>query len=172
LRGDTEKIVIVRSAVGTRDVGHMPGTLAEKLKIYEGPYRDICTELFGRGDVYDNFKSKGKIDFISTSNIRGKTLRNCCVLIDEFSNMTYHELRSIITRLAEVDGVIFSGDVQQTDIRNNGVEDFVGILEKMEEYPFDICNFGPEHIVRSGLVREFIEIEYESSNKQQNLFRR
>lgn len=161
---EVKKVVIVRSAVATRDIGHMPGNLAEKISIYEDPYRSICSELYSRDDAYDNLKNKGIIEFMSTSNIRGRTIRDCVVIIDEFSNLSYHELRSVITRMGDVERIIFSGDVAQTDIKNNGVERLLSILEDMEEFPFDIFEFEPEDIVRSGLVKEFITIEYEKSS--------
>ena len=104
------KIIIVRSVVPTRDMGFLPGNSKEKTKVYEAPYYAICGELFGRGDAYEILKQKGLVDFISTSFIRGITLNNCIIIVDEIANMTLHELDSIITRVGKNCKIIFSGD--------------------------------------------------------------
>jgi predicted ribonuclease YlaK len=110
-----KKIVIVRSVVPTRDMGFLPGSNKEKAKVYEAPYYAICTELFGRGDAYDILKQRNMVDFISTSFIRGITLNNCIIVVDEIANMTLHELDSIITRVGKNCRIIFSGDFRQSD---------------------------------------------------------
>ena len=91
-----KKLYIVRSVVPTRDMGFLPGNNREKTRVYEAPYYAICTELFGRGDSYEYLKTKGFVEFISTSFIRGITLNDCIVLVDEMQNGTLHELDSVI----------------------------------------------------------------------------
>ena len=83
-----KKLVIVRSVVPTRDMGFLPGNNKEKTKVYEAPYYAICSEIFERGDAYEYLKSKSVIDFISTSFIRGITLNDCIIVVDEIANMT------------------------------------------------------------------------------------
>ena len=111
-----EKLVIIRSAVPTRDIGFLPGTEKEKSSVYEEPYRDISIDLFSRGDAYQILKTKGLVHFMTTSYIRGITLRDAVILIDECQNMTFHELDSIITRVGENCRVIFCGDFKQSDL--------------------------------------------------------
>ena len=77
-----KKIIILRSVVPTRNIGFLPGKPADKAKVYEGPYYAILSELFGRGDAYDYLKNKGYIEFLTTSFIRGITLRDCIVIVD------------------------------------------------------------------------------------------
>jgi phosphate starvation-inducible protein PhoH len=153
------RIVIVRSAVATRDVGHLPGTLEEKQAIYEIPYIGICNELFNRGDAYGLMKKNGIIDFMLTSYVRGITLDETIVIVDEFQNLTAHEADSIVTRLGRGSKIIFCGDTCQTDFTRNNEKDiqsFVNILKEMPKY-FRINEFSTDDIVRSGIVKDYIK---------------
>lgn len=152
------KIIIVRSVVPTRDMGFLPGNSKEKTKVYEAPYYAICGELFGRGDAYEILKQKGLVDFISTSFIRGITLNNCIIIVDEIANMTLHELDSIITRVGKNCKIIFSGDFRQSDFtkehEKNGLVDFMKIINKMKSFSF--IDFNENDIVRSSIVKDYI----------------
>ena len=149
-----EKLVIIRSAVPTRDIGFLPGTEKEKSSVYEEPYYDISIDLFERGDAYQILKTKRLVHFMTTSYIRGITLRDAVILIDECQNMTFHELDSIITRVGENCRVIFCGDFSQSDLKQNGMKEFFEILASMNR--FDFIELGGEDIVRSGFVKEYI----------------
>jgi phosphate starvation-inducible PhoH-like protein len=148
------KLVYMRSAVPTRNIGFLPGNEKEKVEVYEAPYIDIATELFGRGDSYEILKKKGIVHFSSTSFVRGINLRDAIIIVDECQNMTYHELDSIITRLNENCRIIFCGDMRQADLYKNGLEDFYSVLRSMDE--FDFIEFTKEDIVRSQLVKNYI----------------
>jgi phosphate starvation-inducible protein PhoH len=153
------RIVIIRSAVATRDVGHLPGTLEEKQAIYEIPYVGICNELFGRGDAYALMKKNGIIDFMLTSYVRGITLDETIVIVDEFQNLTAHEADSIVTRLGKGSKIIFCGDTCQTDFTRNNEKDidkFIAVVNRMPQW-FDINEFESGDIVRSGIVKEYIK---------------
>ncbi len=153
------RIVIIRSAVATRDVGHLPGTLEEKQAIYEIPYVGICNELFGRGDAYALMKKNGIIDFMLTSYVRGITLDETIVIVDEFQNVTAHEADSIVTRLGKGSKIIFCGDTCQTDFTRNNEKDidkFLDVINRMPQW-FDINEFESGDIVRSGIVKEYIK---------------
>ena len=153
-----DKLVIIRSAVPTRDIGFLPGTEKEKSAVYEEPYKDIATELFDRGDAYELLKAKSLVHFMTTSFIRGITLRDCVIIVDECQNMTFQELDSIITRIGENCRVIFCGDFKQADLRKNGIRKFFEILKDTGE--FDSIEFGIEDIVRSGLVKKYLTSKY------------
>jgi phosphate starvation-inducible protein PhoH len=153
-KGLYEKLVIIRSAVPTRDIGFLPGNEKEKASVYEEPYKDICIELFQRGDAYEILKTKGLVHFMTTSFIRGVTLRNAVILIDECQNMSFHELDSIITRIGQGCRVLFCGDFRQSDLQKNGLKDFVRILKAMEQ--FDFIDFDIKDIVRSDFVKQYI----------------
>ena len=153
-KGVYEKLVIIRSAVPTRDIGFLPGNEKEKASVYEEPYKDIAIDVFGRGDAYQILKTKNLVHFMTTSFIRGITLRDATIVIDECQNMSFHELDSIITRVGENCRVIFSGDFRQSDLKSNGMDDFFKILKKMGS--FDFIEFGIEDIVRSDFVKQYI----------------
>lgn len=108
--------------------------------------------------LYGNLKNQGTISFWSTSFIRGTTLDNCVIIVDESQNLNFHELDSIITRVGQDTKIIFCGDVQQTDLvktnEKNGVLNFMSILNTMDE--FSMVEFGIEDIVRSGLIKSYL----------------
>jgi phosphate starvation-inducible protein PhoH len=149
---------IIRSIVPTRDIGFLPGNEKEKSKVYEAPYYAIFSELFNRGDAYDILKQKDMIKFQTTSFIRGITMDDSIIVVDEAQNLNFHELDSVITRIGENSRIIFCGDFTQSDFRlkneQNGILDFMKILSKMKA--FDFVEFNKNDIVRSDLVKEYI----------------
>ena len=153
-----KSITVVRSAVPTRDVGFLPGGLHQKLEVYEMPYRSIITELYGRGDAFDVLKHKDVLNFISTSYIRGLTLKRTIVIVDECENLNFHELDSIITRIGSDCKILFCGDFKQSDFKNvhekQGMHNFMEILSGMKS--FNTGKFTQKDIVRSNMVREYI----------------
>jgi len=153
-KGMFQRLVIIRSAVPTRDIGFLPGTEKEKASVYEEPYKDIANDLFSRGDAYEILKQKNLVEFMTTSFIRGITLRDAVVLIDECQNMSFHELDSIITRMGENTRVIFCGDFRQADLKGNGLKDFFQVLKRMGLFEF--IEFEVEDIVRSDFVKTYI----------------
>lgn len=155
-----DKVVIVRSAVATRDVGFLPGTLDEKLEVLEKPYEGICNEIFRKDvkNIYKSLKHNGYIHFMSTSYIRGITIKNAIVVVDESQNLNFHELQSVITRLDDNSRIIFCGDYAQSDLLKSnhdktGIKTFKKIGEKMES--MSIVTFDENDIVRGGLVAEY-----------------
>lgn len=153
-----KSVTIVRSAVPTRDMGFLPGNLKEKSRAYELPYYAIATELYGRGDAYEILKNKCEVEFITTSHIRGTTLNNTIVVVDEIQNMTAHELDSIITRCGNNCKIIFCGDFRQNDLHHqgesSGIKWFMRIISKMSMFSF--VEFNNDDIVRSQMVKEYI----------------
>lgn len=159
-----EKIYLVRSLVATREIGFLPGTHDDKADIYQIPYKNMVKYMFQMPSdadfemLYGNLKSQETIKFWSTSFLRGTTLDNSIIIVDEFQNLNFHELDSIITRVGENTKICFCGDASQSDLQKtnerNGIVDFMSVLRKMPS--FDMIEFGVEDIVRSGLVKEYI----------------
>lgn len=153
-----DQVIIVRSTVPSRDMGFLPGSAKEKAKVYEQPYYEICADLYSRGDAYDVLKNKTMVNFITTSHLRGMTLRNAIVVVDEFSNMEFAELDTIITRIGQDCRLIFCGDIRQTDLKKDrdkqGIYTFMQIIAKLEAFAF--IEFGVNDIVRSDLVKQYI----------------
>jgi len=165
-----ERIYLVRSLVSTREIGFLPGDHEDKADIYQIPYKNMVKYMFQMPSdadfemLYGNLKSQETIKFWSTSFLRGTTLDNAIVIVDEFQNLNFHELDSIITRVGENSKICFCGDASQTDLvktnDKNGIVDFMGILRKMVS--FGIIEFDVNDIVRSGLVKEYIVAKLQS----------
>lgn len=163
-----DKVIIIRSAVPTRNQGFMPGTLDEKMSYYEIPYVDIVTNLTKHSDGYKKLKERGKIEFMTTSFVRGLTFENAIVIIDEAQSMNTHEIKSVITRIGNNSKLLILGDTKQDDllyIKNSmdksGLAEVINVLKNVPS--FDIVKFCVDDIVRSGFVKEFLiaeEMEY------------
>jgi len=159
-----EKIYIVRSLVATREIGFLPGDHEDKSSLYQIPYKNMVKYMFEMPDdsafemLYTNLKAQGTISFWSTSFIRGTTFDNAIIIVDEFQNLNFHELDSMITRVGENSKIMFCGDATQSDLvktaEKNGIVDFMRILQNMPS--FDTIEFSAEDICRSGLVKEYI----------------
>ena len=164
-----EKIYIVRSLVATREIGFLPGDHEDKSSLYQIPYKNMVKYMFElptEADfemLYGNLKTQGTISFWSTSFIRGTTLDNSIIIVDEFQNLNFHELDSIITRVGENSKIMFCGDATQSDLvktnEKNGIIDFMKVLRVMPS--IDIIEFGVADIVRSGFVKEYIVAKME-----------
>lgn len=158
-RDNADHIIIVRSNVATREVGHLPGDLDEKMSVYEAPYRDICGELFGRYSTYDDMKSAGMIQFMPTSFVRGLTWNNAIVIVEEGQNLSFHEINSIMTRIGINTRVIFTGDIPQADLPHNGrdksgMRQLLDIIKDIKD--FSEVRFTRHDIVRSDFVKSWI----------------
>ena len=159
-----EKIYIVRSLVSTREIGFLPGDHEDKSYLFQVPYKKMVKYMFQMPSdadfemLYGNLKTQETMTFWSTSFIRGTTLDNAIVIVDECQNLNFHELDSIITRVGDNSRIIFCGDGVQTDLRNNheraGLGDFMKVISMMES--FASVEFDINDIVRSGLVKEYI----------------
>ena len=159
-----EKVYMVRSLVPTREIGFLPGDHEDKSNLYQIPYKNMLKynfEMPSDNDfefLYTNLKAQDTISFWSTSFIRGTTFDDAVIIVDEFSNLNFHELDSIITRIGNNCRIIFSGDAAQSDlIKSNdktGILDFMQIVQSMPS--FECVEFGIDDIVRSGLVREYL----------------
>ena len=159
-KGNTfEKIIVVRSAVQSREIGHLPGSVDEKMDIYQQPYRQICETLFGRKDAWDRLEEQGHIEFISTSFIRGMSFDNAIIIVDEMQNMTFEEIDTVMTRVGNQSKIIWCGDYRQTDL-NKKKNDVSGLLKFFDiAYhmgAFTRIEFTPDDIVRSSLVKDYI----------------
>lgn len=152
------KVVIVRSIVPTRDIGFLPGTEEEKKEAYTLPYKTIIKDLVEVDDAWNKLVNQDSLEFISTSFIRGITISNAIVVVDEMQNLNFHELDSVITRLGENCRIILCGDYFQSDFERDrdrsGIKTFLEVIRQMKS--FEVIEFGWEDIVRSGLVRDYI----------------
>ena len=159
-----ERVYIVRSLLPTRDIGFLPGDEEDKSYLYQVPYQNMVRFMFKQPDerafeqLYNNLRNQGTIDFLSTSFLRGITIDNGVIIVDECQNLNFHELDTIMTRVGQDTKIIFAGDIQQTDLTKtndrNGILDFVNIMQQMKEV--DCIEFDLNDIVRSGMLKSYL----------------
>ena len=155
-----KKIIIVRSNVSTgAQVGHLPGSLQEKMEPYEVPYKDILADLCGKSSTYEDMKDAGIIEFMPTAFIRGLTWSDSIIIIDEAQNMDDMSIHSIMTRVGKNSRVFVCGDISQNDLKydrklQSGYNRMVSILNKMEDV--DTITFTKHDIVRSGFAKAWV----------------
>lgn len=164
-----DKLIIVRSAVQSREVGHLPGDLEEKLEQYQLPYKAIMNNLFsGVSEVYDKLTTQGVIEFASTSFVRGMTFDDSIVIVDECQNLSWEELDTIITRIGDRSKIVFCGDYRQTDLKKagdkSGLFKFLNILNGMSGHTR--IEFHVDDIVRSDLVKQYILARMDYEDKE------
>lgn len=152
------KVILVRSAVQGRDIGHLPGDVNEKMEIFQQPYQQICSTLFERRDAYERLKEQGYVEFISTSFIRGMSWDDAIIIVDECQNLSWEEINTCMTRVGYRSKIIFCGDYRQTDLKKktdlSGLKKFLEIADLMESHTR--VEFTVEDIVRSSLVKDWI----------------
>ena len=159
-----ETVYLVRSAVPTREIGFLPGDEEDKTALFQIPYQNMVKFMFEQPNeqafmnLYDRLKNQGSLFFMTTSFLRGITLDNAIVIVDECQNLNFHELDSITTRIGQDSKIIFCGDIMQSDLQKQyekeGMASFMKILDAMPE--FDLIEFNIGDIVRSGFVKSYL----------------
>ena len=159
-----ECVYLIRSAVPTREIGFLPGDEEDKTALYQIPYQNMVQFMFEQPSdqaftmLYDRLKAQGSVMFLTTSYLRGITLDNSIIIVDECQNLNFHELDTIMTRVGQDSKIIFSGDFFQSDLTKNvdkdGMPRFMDIIAEMDEFASVEFNIGD--IVRSGLVRSYL----------------
>ena len=164
LKKPYDRVVLVRSLIPTREIGFLPGDEEDKAALYQVPYQNMVQFMFEQPSdqafnmLYDRLKSQGSIMFLTTSYLRGITLDNCIVIVDECQNMNFHELDTIMTRIGQESKIVYYGDFFQSDLVKSNDRDgfgkFLSIVNDMDEFKSVEFNIGD--IVRSGLVRSYL----------------
>ena len=157
-------VYLVRSAVPTREIGFLPGDEEDKTALFQVPYQNMVKFMFEQPNeqafsiLYDRLKNQGSMMFLTTSFLRGITLDNAIIIVDECQNLSFHELDTIITRVGMDSKIMFCGDVFQSDLvkssEREGLHHFMKILRGMDS--FANIEFTLGDIVRSGMVKEYL----------------
>jgi phosphate starvation-inducible PhoH-like protein len=148
------KIILTRPNVETgRGLGFLPGTLEEKYAPYLEPFNEIFTRSLGRG-FYEYALNKKDIEPKPLGFMRGTTFDDCIVLLDEAQNATRDEMKMILSRVGKNCKIIVSGDQDQSDIDNSGLEDAAKRLERIDG--IEVVRFMDSDIVRSKLCKDII----------------
>jgi len=166
LRNETpyDTVYLVRSAVPTREIGFLPGDEEDKTALFQVPYQNMVKFMFEQpneiafSQLYDKLKNQGSLMFLTTSFLRGITLDNAIIIVDEAQNLNFHELDTIITRVGMDSKIMFCGDFFQSDLQKasekEGLQRFMKILRGMQS--FSSIEFTLGDIVRSGMVKEYL----------------
>lgn len=115
-KGLYQKVLIAKPTVPVgRDIGFLPGTKEEKLQVWLQNYRDNAEELFGSRDTFDMYVQTGVIEMESLAHIRGRSLKQSIIIIDEAQNCSPHEIKTFLTRVGEGSKIVLLGDLTQID---------------------------------------------------------
>lgn len=154
-----ERLVIVRSAVASRDIGHLPGEEEDKISIYKQPYHYLFDKMFSYKKSFKNMEDIGIVQFECTSFLRGTTFDNAIVILDECQDTTSVEFETVLTRLGKNSRMFVVGDIWQNDLGSkSGFNEVLQILQRTEGV--SIVEFGVEDIVRSGFVKNYLKAKY------------
>jgi phosphate starvation-inducible protein PhoH len=161
-RPKQNRIIILRSCVASREMGHLPGTQEEKMEVYEKPYSDIIGDIIGKTNAYEDMKKAGYIEFMSTSYIRGTSFNDAIIIVDEVQNMNFSEINTIMGRVGKNTKICILGDILQNDLtKKKGDESgFPMFLQISKNMDFAKIQFTRDDIVRSAFCKSWI-IAYE-----------
>lgn len=152
---DVERIIIIRSAVPTRDIGFLPGDQYEKIDAYAAPYIGLIDQISPR-IKYRELLSRKQIEFESTSFLRGITWDGAFVLLDEYQNMNAHELETGLTRVGEGTYLCLCGDSGQSDLKPAEAEEHKEVIMTLTSMDSVASfEFSVDEIVRSKFVRDY-----------------
>ena len=156
---EIEKIVLCKPIITVQDkdkIGFLKGSLEEKLQPYIASFESNMIDMIDEKDVKMLFENK-TVEFKPVEYIRGTTLKNSCIIVDEFQNFTLEQLMAIVTRLGKNSTMVFIGDVKQADIakKNVAVSVFKLILSNIDEIGF--FDFDKTDIVREPIIMKIID---------------
>ena len=157
------KVIITRPNVPSgRSLGFFPGTLEEKIAPWVAPLTETMKERMGEA-AYEIAVKTGDIEVVPFEVMRGRTFKNCLVILDEAQNTTTAEIKMFLTRIGDDCQVIINGDVSQTDLRETSGLRTVIHLIKSRMMPIPVVEFTLDDIVRSGICAEWVRA-FEETN--------
>ncbi len=159
-----EKIVLTRPAVEAGErLGFLPGDLAEKVNPYLRPLYDALAEMLGM--EYTKLIERGIIEIAPLAYMRGRTLSNAFIILDEAQNTTREQMKMFLTRMGENSKVVVTGDITQIDLppdKKSGLKDAIKVLDNVKDLA--IVYLTQKDVVRHPLVQRIISA-YEKAEK-------
>ena len=154
---EINKIVITRPHVSVgKDLGYLKGDLEEKTRPWAMPVIDVLEEQLGKGVVETGIKN-GNIEMAPLALMRGRSFNNAFVICDEAQNITFHELKMLLTRVGQNTKLVLNGDIMQSDLKEAvGLSKIVHLVKK-HMLPVPIVEFGVEDIIRSDMTKMWVE---------------
>jgi len=157
------KVVITRPNVPSgRSLGFFPGTLEEKIAPWVAPLTEAMKERMGQA-AFEIALKTGDIEIVPFEVMRGRTFKNCLVILVEAQYTTTAEIKMFLTRIGDDCQVIINGDVSQTDLRETSGLRTVMHLIKSRMMPIPVVEFTRDDIVRSGICAEWVKA-FEETN--------
>ena len=155
---EVNKIVITRPHVSVgKDLGYLKGDLEEKTKPWAMPVIDVLEEQLGKGVVETGIKN-GNIEMAPLALMRGRSFNNAFVICDEAQNITFHELKMLLTRVGKNTKLVLNGDIMQSDLKEaDGLSKVIHLVKK-HMLPVPIVEFGVDDIVRSDMTKMWVEV--------------
>lgn len=149
-----DKIILIRPNIEVgRGLGYLPGSEEEKLAPFYAVFDSVFTKFLGKG-FYEYAKKNEDIELVAIAYARGVTFDNCIVLLDEAQDCTREEMKMILSRIGKNCKMIISGDHEQVDIPDSGLEDAVNRLEGIDG--IEVIEFLDSDIVRSKMCKQII----------------
>ena len=156
------KIVLTRPVVETgENLGFLPGDLTQKLAPYLRPLYDAMEDLIDP-ELLERLRDNGQVEVAPLAYMRGRSLKSCCIVLDEAQNTTTEQMKMFLTRLGEGSRAIVTGDLTQIDLprqSRSGLADAIGILGNLKDVA--VIRFLSRDVVRHPLVKKIIDA-YES----------
>jgi phosphate starvation-inducible PhoH-like protein len=163
---DVSRIILTRPAVEAGEkLGFLPGDLQNKVDPYLRPLYDALFEMLGF-DNYQKHLERGNIEVAPLAYMRGRTLDNSFIILDEAQNTTPEQMKMFLTRLGFNSRVVITGDITQTDLvdsKKSGLVEAIEVLKNIED--IGICQLSQRDVVRHILVQHIINA-YEKYNKE------
>ena len=163
---EVERIILTRPAVEAGEkLGFLPGDLAEKVDPYLRPIYDALQDMMG-GESYLKAIERGSIEIAPLAYMRGRTLSNSFIILDEAQNTTREQMKMFLTRMGEGSKIVVTGDITQIDLPHHvvsGMKDAVQVLEGVED--IKVIRFDHRDVVRHELVSRIIRA-YERADKE------
>ncbi|MCH9851916.1 MAG: PhoH family protein [Alphaproteobacteria bacterium] len=163
-------VILARPAVEAGErLGYLPGDMRDKIDPYFQPIYDSLHEFLGKEQT-ERYMLSGKIDIAPLAYMRGRTLKNAFILLDEAQNATPKQMKMFLTRLGENSRMVINGDLSQTDLPDrqlSGLADAINHLKHVDKIA--ICRFHTNDIMRHNLVRDILAAyEHHDQNHNKN----
>ena len=153
-----DKIVITRPHVAVgKDLGYLKGDLEEKTKPWAMPVLDVLEEHLGKGVVETGIKN-GNIEIAPLALMRGRSFNNAFIICDETQNISFHELKMLLTRVGENTTLVLNGDIMQSDLKEaDGLSKIIHLVKK-HQLPVPIIEFQVDDIIRSEMTKMWVSV--------------
>ena len=163
------RIILTRPAVEAGErLGFLPGDLQNKVDPYLRPLYDALFDMLGP-ETFQKYQERGSIEVAPLAYMRGRTLDDSFIILDEAQNTTKEQMKMFLTRLGFGSKIVITGDVTQIDLPDDkisGLKDAIRVLDGVKD--IQICRLTAQDVVRHALVQEIITAYEKAEKKQQN----